>query len=68
MTANRSGPVSVATEVEALVTDLLDGTIDTKSNTATDAKQGNGFYRASTIKPKRHRRTSLCKNSYIREM
>jgi hypothetical protein len=43
MTANGSGPASVATEVEALATDLLDSTIDTKSNTATSTAQGDNW-------------------------
>jgi hypothetical protein len=63
MTANRSGPASVATEVEARELDQRGGLIDPEHTPEPNAKQGNGFYRASTIKPKRHRRTKAAVTS-----
>src|SRR5262245_23838223 len=63
MTGNGSGPDTVATVFEALVSDLLGGKIDHKdssTNGHTQAKPGNGqaeFYVASDIKSKRRRRT-----------
>src|SRR5215471_18245992 len=57
MTANGSGPAAVATAVEARKIDQIGGLIDPEGNATPRATQRNGFYSASTIKPKRHRRT-----------
>src|SRR5262245_10337357 len=63
MTDNRSGPETVATAFEVLVSEVLDSTIDARINPTTGTTQaepadGAGqFYVASDIKSKRPRRT-----------
>jgi hypothetical protein len=63
MTADGSGPDAVATAVEARGGDQLGGLISPRHNAGSGATQAsrsieaNGFYVASDIKRKRHRRT-----------
>jgi hypothetical protein len=56
-----SGLASGATEVEALMDDLLDGKIDPKDSATNGTTQENRFYVPKDIKPKRQRRTKAAK-------
>jgi hypothetical protein len=50
MTANRSGPASVATEGKARELDQHGGLIDPESNTATGTAQGDNW-RIDKVRP-----------------